>query len=88
MSASPEGRPAWEAAFFSLLHPVQIAVVEALGWTGEPMSSRLLFEVLGGAWPLGTVGYHVHRLALTGVLEERYREPVRGVTEHFYGLAR
>jgi hypothetical protein len=88
MSVAPEGHPTWEAAFFSLLHPVQVAAVEAFGWIGEPISTRLLYEVLNRAWPLGTIGYHVRRLARTGVLEERYREPVRGVTEHFYGLAR
>jgi hypothetical protein len=84
MSAvTPERAPAWEAAFYSLLHPVQIAAVEAFEWMGEPLSARLFYEVLDGAWPLGTVGYHVRRLARTGVLEERYREPVRGATECF-----
>jgi hypothetical protein len=88
MSARSEQRPAWEAAFFSLLHPAQVAAVEAFGWIGEPMSSRVLYEVLDRAWPHGTVGYHVRHLAAGGVLEELYREPVRGVREHFYGLVR
>jgi hypothetical protein len=88
IAAPDQGPPAWETALFSLLHPAQIAAVEAHAWIGEPMSANLLHQVLGGAWPLGTIGYHVRRLAAKGVLEERYREPVRGVVEHFYGLAR
>jgi hypothetical protein len=79
--------PAWEAAFFSLLHPVQIAAVEAYEWIDEPMSPHMSYELLGGTWALGTVSYHVRRLADQGVLEERYREPVRGALAHYYVLA-
>jgi predicted transcriptional regulator len=88
MTVDAPPQPSWETALFSLLHPAQIAVVEAHVWIGEPMSSKRLHEVLGGTWPLGTIAYHVRRLAQKGVLEERYREPVRGVVEYFYGLAR
>jgi predicted transcriptional regulator len=82
------GPPAWETALFSLLHPVQIAAIEAFWWIGEPLSSSLVYEILERTWPFGTVAYHVSRLSKKGVLEERYREPRRGATEHFYGLAR
>lgn len=90
MSAQAEHGPppAWETSLFSLLHPVQIAAVEAFDRIDQPLSSLLVYEVLGRAWPLGTVAYHVRRLADKGVLEERYREPRRGATEHFYGLVR
>lgn len=87
MSPDPQERPAWETALFSLLHPLQVAAVEAYEWIGEPMSAHLLHDVLGGAWSPGTVGYHVRRLAATGVLVERYTEPVRGAVAHFYVLA-
>jgi hypothetical protein len=88
MSTDAPPQPGWETALFSLLHPAQIAAVEAHLWIGEPLSAHLLHEVLGRSWPLGTIGYHVRRLAEKGVLEERYREPVRGAVEHFYGLTR
>lgn len=86
----PEGPPAppWEEALFSLLHPVQVATVEAYEWIGEPMSPRLVYEVFGRTWPVGTVAYHVRRLASQGVLRERYREPARGTVAHYYQLAR
>lgn len=80
--------PIWSASFFSLLHPVQIAVVEAHLWIGEPMSATDVFEVLGREWPFGTVAYHVRRLARAGVLLRLHGEPVGRTDEHFYGLAR
>jgi hypothetical protein len=80
--------PVWEAAFFSLLHPVQIAAVEAFAWIEEPLSSVLLYELLDRTWPFTNVAYHVRRLALNGVLEERFSEPRRGASEHFYELVR
>jgi hypothetical protein len=89
MSAEPGSpQPAWSIAFFSLLHPVQIAAVEAFEWTGEPMSALMVYEVLGREWPFGTVAYHVRRLAESGVLARRWVEPVRGAHEHFFLLAR
>jgi hypothetical protein len=85
---APSAPTAWEAAFFSLLHPVQVAAVEAFVWIGEPLSTLLLYESFGRAWPFGTVGYHLRRLADQGVLEESFWEPRRGAREHFYVLAR
>jgi hypothetical protein len=89
MSPEPGGTPAagWGPAFFSLIHPVKIAAVEAFAWTREPLSALLVYEVLGRDWPFGTVAYHVRRLAEAGVLVERYSEPRRGAREHFYALA-
>jgi hypothetical protein len=87
MNTGPAEHPAWETALFSLLHPAQIAAIEAHAWIGEPMSAHLVHEVLGRTWPPWTIAYHVRRLAKKGVLVERYSEPVRGVVEYFYGLA-
>jgi hypothetical protein len=79
--------PAWSTSLFSLLHPVQIAVVEAFEWIEEPMSATVLFDVFGRHVLFGTVSYHVRRLADAGVLVMRYSEPRRGTREHFYALA-
>jgi hypothetical protein len=81
-------RPAWETALFCLLHPAQVAVVEAHLWMREPLSAPVLHEVLSHEWPLGTVSYHVRRLAAAGVLEELYTTPARGAVEIHHGLAR
>jgi hypothetical protein len=89
MSPETEGAPmpAWSSAFFSLIHPVQVAAVEAFAFIGEPMSALVVYEVLGRSSSFGTVAYHVRRLAERGVLVERYTEPVRGAHQHFYALA-
>jgi hypothetical protein len=88
---TPSGEPpapTWASAFFSLLHPVQIAVVEAHLWICEPLSAHVIHEILSHEWSLGTVSYHVRRLADAGVLEELFTTPARGAVEHHYGLAR
>jgi hypothetical protein len=77
--------PAW-SALFSLLHPAQIAVVEAFEWIGEPMSTDILEEVLDRSFPIGTVGYYLPRLAAAGVLVEQPRVGGRRA-ERFYLLA-
>lgn len=88
MSPDPGEEAAWSLALFSLLHPVQVAVVEAFAWTEEPMSATIIYDVLGRQWPFGTVSYHVRRLADKGVLEPSFVEPRRGTLEHFLVLAR
>jgi hypothetical protein len=86
--AGPGAPPAWEPAFFSLIHPLKVASVEAFRFIGEPMSALLVYEVLGRPASFGTVAYHVRRLAEVGVLVELHVEPVRGAHERFFGLAR
>lgn len=83
----PNRVPAWSAAFYSLIHPAQVAAVEAFLFIEAPMSALVVYEVLGREWSFGTVAYHVRRLAERGVLDERYVEPVRGAHEHFFLLA-
>jgi hypothetical protein len=89
MSPEPEDAltPAWSTALFSLIHPVKVASVEAFLWTGEPMSALAVYESLARNWSLGTVAYHVRRLAEAGVLVDRFIEPRRGAHERFYALA-
>jgi hypothetical protein len=89
MSTEPDRpQPSWSLALFSLLHPVQIAAVEAFDRIGEPMSALLVYEVLGREWSFGTVAYHVRRLAEADVLAREFVLPVRGAHEHFFLLAR
>jgi predicted transcriptional regulator len=89
MSLDPEDAlmPGWSTALFSLIHPVKVAAVEAFLYIEEPMSALAIYESLARNWSLGTVVYHVRRLAETGVLVERFIEPRSGAYEHFYGLA-
>jgi hypothetical protein len=65
-----------------------VATLEACAWIGEPLSARLLSEVLGPLADFPTVAYHLIRLADAGVLVDRPTEAPEGSAEHFYSLAR
>jgi hypothetical protein len=80
-------RPSWETALYGMLHPVRIAIVEALLWTGEPLSVTLLLDLFDREVRLNNLAYHVRVLAQAGVLCEVDRVPRRGALEHFYVLA-
>jgi hypothetical protein len=67
---------------------VRVAAVEACAWIGEPLSARLLREVLLPFADLNTVAYHLIRLADAGVLIDRPSDEPEGPAEHFYALAR
>jgi hypothetical protein len=88
MSERPEAlSPAW-SALFSVLHPAEIAMVEAFEWIDEPMSADVLEDVLERTFPLGTVDYHLRGLAGAGVVVEHHRIGRGRPFERFYVLAR
>ena len=76
----------WEALIGRLLHPTQLAVVEAMLWIDRPLSPAQLVRVFDGGVHLSSVAYHVSRLADLGVLEQTETRPVRGAVEHFFRL--
>jgi hypothetical protein len=78
--------PAWEVALLDLLHPAQIAIVEACLWIEEPLSATLLAELFEHDFKLNLIAYHVRRLAKRGVLHEVDSSTIRGAVEHFYRL--
>jgi len=64
--------PGWETFLPQLVHPVKVAVVEALLYIGEPLSAtRLakLFSAEGKGFRESDVRYHVRQLVRIGVLE-------------------
>ena len=80
------GAARWETALLALLHPVQIAIVEALRWIGEPLSPVVLVAVFEDEIGLNYVSYHCRRLIAAGVLAEVGGRQVRGAYEHHYQL--
>jgi hypothetical protein len=85
-ATAPPTEARWSEAFYSLLHPAQIAILEAFLWIEQPLSPTLLARSFGN-WQFNTLSYHVRRLAQAGVLVWRFSEPRRGAAEHFYELA-
>lgn len=69
-----------------LVHPAQVAIVEAMIWMDHPLSATELSALFGEPkeYYLTLVAYHVNRLANHGALRKTGSRPVRGSTESFY----
>jgi hypothetical protein len=76
----------WDILVSRILHPIQLAMVEALIWIGLPLSPSDLSEMYGGEYTDSHAGYHVKALVSHGILRLADTEQVRGVTRHLYVL--
>ncbi len=79
-----QARFAWPVLIDSQVHPVKVAVVEALRWIGGPLSARELWLLGVGEPVYGTVAYHVKNLADLGLIVQAAEAPTRGSLEKFY----
>jgi DNA-binding transcriptional ArsR family regulator len=65
--------PGWEPFLPQLVHPIKVALVEALIYIGEPLSTVQLARMLGSideGFRESNVRYHLNHLAEVGVLED------------------
>jgi predicted transcriptional regulator len=76
----------WDALIGRLVHPTQVAIIEAMEWIDRPLSPVELARVFEREVPLSSVAYHVRRLAELGVVVNTGMRRVRGAREHFYRL--
>lgn len=67
----------WAALAADLLHPVQVQVIEALRYIGEPLSVGDISEIVLNVEPVH-LDYHVGRLRRLGVLDCRPTQPGGG----------
>lgn len=75
----------WDALVPHIVHPLKVAIVEALRWIGEPLSASDLTKVIEDErYGLSHVSYHLLKLTRTGALEVVRSCPVRGSLEKFY----
>jgi hypothetical protein len=77
----------WSLLVPHVVHPLQVAVIEALLWIGQPLSSADLEKVFGLKFNVSLLAYHVRKLAETGVLVPIRSRQRRGATETFYFFA-
>ncbi len=70
--------------FVALGHPTRRRILREMNG-GPPASPRELTERLGDT--LSNVSYHFRVLAEAGALELVSTRPVRGSTQHFYGMS-
>ena len=75
----------WESLVPLFIHPLKVAIVEALDRIEQPLSPNelaLMFDAK--EWTLGIVAYHVSTLAKAGVIEVIGERQARGARESYY----
>jgi hypothetical protein len=77
----------WGSLVSRTLHPIQVAVVEAMYWIRLPLSPSDVSSMLDGTCTASHVAYHVKALVDRGILQLVDTETVRGATRHLYVLA-
>jgi hypothetical protein len=89
MTTTKGGEPFdWSALVPRVVHPLRVAIVEALLWLDQPLSSTDLVKLLDDPEIyLSHVAYHVSRLVEASALKPIHRRQVRGATETFYFFA-
>jgi DNA-binding transcriptional ArsR family regulator len=79
-----EGAVDTQELVVALGHPTRRQILREMEG-GQPISPRQLTEKLGET--LSNVAYHFRVLAQSGVIELVTTRPVRGSTQHFYGVS-
>lgn len=76
----------WAALVPRIVHPLKVAIVEALLYLGQPLSASQLRDLFmePSCHYLSIVSYHARELEKAGVIEEAGSRQVRGATETFY----
>lgn len=76
----------WDELVPLLVHPLRVAIIEALRHIGEPLSTADLQEVTEEDCSLSVVSYHLVTLARVGAVEIVRRRQLGATTERFYAL--
>ena len=75
----------WDMLVPRVVHPLKVAIVEAMSWVDRPLSSTDLVKVMDDQEIyLSHVAYHMRKLVDAGALKPIRRRQVRGATETFY----
>ncbi len=77
----------WQWLVSQTVHPVKVAIVEALMWIGRPVTSNDLFNSFDRPGSIGNVSYHVNELARMEVLYVVERRAMRGLKERYFFFA-
>lgn len=74
----------WSGLVSRIVHPIKVAIIEAIDWIDEPLSAAELTRLLTGEFDLSLVSYHVRSLAKSGVVRDVRHRQVRGAQETYY----
>lgn len=77
----------WDSLVPYLVHPMKVAIIEAMEWVDEPLSPRELDLMFDEQHGVSLIAYHMRTLVEVGVVEKVGQQPVRGAVQSFYSLA-
>ena len=85
MSEGGEPLPfSWEELVPLLIHPLRVAIIEALRRTDQPLSTADLWEVLDARYALSVISYHLLTLAKVEVVVPTHQDRARIGSERFF----
>jgi hypothetical protein len=80
-----EATSPWTTLIPHVVHPAKVAVIEALGWMEEPVSSSEFVALFDSdEFYLSLVSYHIRQLVKFGVLRSVRSRQRRGAIETYY----
>jgi hypothetical protein len=75
----------WAILAARTIHPLKVAIIEAMLWLGQPLSPKEMTEMLPvGEYKLDLVSYHFSSMVRLGVLEKRGARQVRGAVKTYH----
>lgn len=77
----------WEALIPHLVHPVKVAMIEAMEWIDVPLSPKELDRIFDEEYGVSLVAYHMRTLSEVGVVQMVRQQAVRGALQSFYALS-
>jgi hypothetical protein len=87
MTAGNNSHFNWDSLVPYLVHPVKVAIIEAMEWVEVPVSPRELDRIFEEQFGVSLVAYHMRTLAEAGVVEKVRQQAVRGALQTFYSLS-
>lgn len=80
--------PAFDWAWLvpRVIHPVKVAIIEAMAYIERPISAVELEKVFEEEIGLGVASYHMKELARHGAVVKVGERQVRGAVQHFYSF--
>jgi DNA-binding transcriptional ArsR family regulator len=77
----------WMIVAARFIHPLKVAIVEALFWIEQPLSATAISKMCSGLYTLSLVSYHMKDLEAKGIIEVTAEQPSRGVAKKLYWLS-
>jgi Helix-turn-helix domain len=74
----------WNALVPHVIHPLKVAIIEALEWVEQPLSATDFRKLLNERFSTPRISYHLVKLAEADAVELTRQQQVRGMTEKFY----